>query len=416
MHNAGVTVVVAAGNENQRRLQPVARARAPTRITVGATTSTDARGVVLQLRQLPGHLRAGREHHLRAIGYTVAATAAHARRRMSGTSMASPHVAGVAALYLQGSPSAAPATVTSAIISNATLSKVTSAGIGSPNRLLYSLISSGVGATITGPSSISTAGTHTWQANASGGNGTYTYAWEYRVQGGIWSAAGTASSYSRTVDRSDPDFELRVTVTSGGVTGSDTHLVDVIPVPPPAPTIGGPTGVAAGTHTWTVTSTGGDGTYTYSWEYRVQGGTWSAAGTGASYSRTVAATDPAFELRVTATSAGLTGTDTHLVSVGGPTAGITGPLGVYLASTRTWQANAAGGNGTYTYLWQARMDGGAWSNVGTGELVQPDVLQRADVRAGAEGNGDVRWPHRLRHPLRGRVDRAHVRRVRVLIP
>src|SRR5690606_11729106 len=58
---------------------------------------------------------------------------------ISGTSMASPHVAGAAALYLASNASATPAQVTSAITGNATSGKVTSAGSGSVNRLLYTL-------------------------------------------------------------------------------------------------------------------------------------------------------------------------------------------------------------------------------------------------------------------------------------
>ncbi|AGZ45164.1 putative subtilase-family protease [Actinoplanes friuliensis DSM 7358] len=56
---------------------------------------------------------------------------------ISGTSMAAPHVAGAAALYLAGHPSATPAEVHTAIVSNATPGVVTSPGTGSPNRLLY---------------------------------------------------------------------------------------------------------------------------------------------------------------------------------------------------------------------------------------------------------------------------------------
>ena len=55
--------------------------------------------------------------------------------------MASPHVAGVAALYLADNPSATPAAVHAAVVNNASVDKLTSIGTGSPNRLLYSIFS-----------------------------------------------------------------------------------------------------------------------------------------------------------------------------------------------------------------------------------------------------------------------------------
>jgi subtilisin family serine protease len=53
--------------------------------------------------------------------------------------MASPHVAGVAALYKQFSPGASATTTRNAIVNGSTPNVVTNAGTGSPNRLLYSL-------------------------------------------------------------------------------------------------------------------------------------------------------------------------------------------------------------------------------------------------------------------------------------
>src|SRR6185436_1596988 len=54
----------------------------------------------------------------------------------SGTSMASPHVAGAAALILDASPGLTPSQVRAKLVSNATTGKVTDRK-GSPNRLLF---------------------------------------------------------------------------------------------------------------------------------------------------------------------------------------------------------------------------------------------------------------------------------------
>jgi subtilisin family serine protease len=51
--------------------------------------------------------------------------------------MATPHVVGVAALYLGSNPGASPAAVSSALVSNATANAVKSPGKNSPNKLLF---------------------------------------------------------------------------------------------------------------------------------------------------------------------------------------------------------------------------------------------------------------------------------------
>ena len=53
--------------------------------------------------------------------------------------MASPHVAGVAALYLADHPDASPTEVRDALVNNATNDKVQDPRAGSPNKLLHSL-------------------------------------------------------------------------------------------------------------------------------------------------------------------------------------------------------------------------------------------------------------------------------------
>jgi hypothetical protein len=157
------------------------------------------------------------------------------------------------------------------------------------------------------------------------------------------------------------------------------------PVTAPVPAISGPTSIsAAGTYTWTASATGGNGSYTYSWEYRVQGGTWTSLGvSGASYSRTVATTDPSFELRVTATSAGLTGTASLLVSVTGSGPALSVSVGgdsyLYPGDVGYWYASVTGGNGTVSYQWQYRTSTTTtWTNVGTNS---PSYSRSAPLRS-----------------------------------
>jgi subtilisin family serine protease len=68
---------------------------------------------------------------------SVGITGPDAKATLSGTSMATPHVTGGAALYLCTHPDATPADVAAALTGAATPGKVGSPGAGSPNKLLY---------------------------------------------------------------------------------------------------------------------------------------------------------------------------------------------------------------------------------------------------------------------------------------
>lgn len=129
--NVGITFVLAAGNSNRDACQ-FSPARVAAGITVGATTSSDTRA---------SYSNYGSCLDLFAPGSSITSAWISSNtsiNTISGTSMAAPHVAGVAALYLQSNPTASPATVRNAIVSNATVGVVRSAGSRSPNLLLYS--------------------------------------------------------------------------------------------------------------------------------------------------------------------------------------------------------------------------------------------------------------------------------------
>ncbi len=200
----GVTYAIAAGNSTANACN-YSPARVPEAITVGSTTSSDA---------LSSFSNYGSCVDILAPGSSITSawhTSNTATNTISGTSMATPHVAGAAALYLFSNPTATPASIASALTSSATPNKISGLPSGTPNLLLYTLFGSApppptppAAPTLVSPSNgatdVSTSPTLSW--NASSG------AASYRVQ------VSTSSSFTSTVyDQSG------ITTTSTSVTG-----------------------------------------------------------------------------------------------------------------------------------------------------------------------------------------------------
>ena len=128
--NSGVTYAIAAGNSNTNA-STSSPARVSAAITVGSSTSNDARSSFSNF---------GSVVDIFAPGSSITSawsTSDTAINTISGTSMATPHVAGVAARYLQNNRTASPATVRNAIVNAASLNRLSGIPTGTSNRLLF---------------------------------------------------------------------------------------------------------------------------------------------------------------------------------------------------------------------------------------------------------------------------------------
>jgi serine protease len=210
--NSGVTVVVAAGNNNSTTSCTYTPARVPEAITVGATDSADRRA---------SFSNRGQCLDIWGPGVNIVAASYQgdtSTRSLSGTSMASPHVAGVAALYLANNPSATPTQVEGALEGYATPNKVTDAGTGSPNLLVYARVISDVPTYSVSGTITDSAGTGISGVTVSSGSSTATTG-----SNGAYTLTGLgATTYTLTPSLSGYAFSpasRSVTINNANVTG-----------------------------------------------------------------------------------------------------------------------------------------------------------------------------------------------------
>jgi subtilisin family serine protease len=217
---SGVTYAVAAGNGNFLGIAQNAcnysPSREPSAITVSATDNTDTKASWANYGTC-----------VDIFGPGVSITSSWydgGTKTISGTSMATPHVVGAAALYLEANPGATPAQVAAALVDNATLNVVKSGGSGSPNRLLYSAFIGG-GSSGTAPvasfTSSCTALTCNFDASGSTALADATYGWTF---GDVSSGSGKTASHTYN---GTGDYPVTLTVTDANGSNSTTQTVSV---------------------------------------------------------------------------------------------------------------------------------------------------------------------------------------------
>lgn len=245
----GVVFCVAAGNDGKLAAN-YSPARLAAAITVGATSSTDA---------FASWSNYGSSVDLNAPGVNIKSdyySSTTATATMSGTSMATPHVTGVAALYLEQFPTATPATVQSALVAAATSNVITSIKTGTPNLLLYSLFG---GSTPTAPAAptlssptnaatnVSTSPTLSWAASSGATSYTYQVSTSSSFTSYVYNASTTATSIALSGLSAGTTYYWRVSATNSAGTSDYSTVYGFTTASgsaPSAPTLTSPSNAA----------------------------------------------------------------------------------------------------------------------------------------------------------------------------
>ncbi|MFM8600882.1 MAG: S8 family serine peptidase [Actinomycetota bacterium] len=401
----GIVFAVAAGNENTNAClrSPASEASA---ITVGATASNDWRASFSNY---------GTCVDIFAPGQSITSswpTDDTSVRTISGTSMATPHVAGAAALYLQANPAATPATVARDLLGAATTGIVANAGAGSPNRMLYTAsFEPAPPSAPSAPGSLSAVAGNaqvqlSWPPPSFDGGAAVTdYVVEFSTDGTTWSVFDDGISASRAANvtglTNGVTHRFRVSAVNTVGTGAPSPVAAATPVVPGTATAPqGLSGTAgrqvAGLYWSAPLSNGGSAVTDYVIEYVTPSvTTWTLmpdpVSTSVSASLTGLTANVAHTFRVSAVNSAGTGAPSNTVTLT-PTA-VTAPsaprypsasarlLGAYVA----WSSPSdTGGSAVTSYVVDWSVDNGTtWS-----APVRVEPTLRAVELTGLVGNTD----------------------------
>jgi hypothetical protein len=268
---SGVTYGVAAGNGNALGVAQNAcnssPSRVPTAITVSATTISDAKASFANF---------GTCVDIFAPGVDITSswwTSTTATNTISGTSMATPHVVGAAALVLAANPTWTPQQVRDFLVNNATNGVVTNPGTGSPNKLLFVVngtptgndfslstapasgtVTQGNATTTTVSTAITSGAAQTVSLSASGLPSGATSAFN---PASVTSGGSSTLTISTSTSTPAGTYPITITGTGTSATHTTTFSLNVAPIgggcPSPGQKLGNP-GFETASAPWTATA------------------------------------------------------------------------------------------------------------------------------------------------------------------
>ena len=325
---SGIAYAVAAGNDSANACTGSPN-KLPEAITVGATENTDA---------MASYSNFGTCLDIFAPGSSI--TSANYNNNtgtsvLSGTSMASPHVAGAAALVLARNTSATPQQIRDTLLAEATTDVLTGIKAGSPNKLLY-VTDTGGGPTVDNPPVAAFTVSCTNLActfNGSGSTddkGIASYAWTFGD-----STGGSGATVSKTYSAAGT-YTVALTVTD---TTSQTNATSQSVTVSAAPTGSGP---CSDCTTKTGTLASGGTAYDPS-----ANGFASNGGQFKGYLRGPAGTD--FDLYLEKLTSGILGTSWSSVASAATTGSSEDVVYTGTAGTYRWRLKSYSGAGAYTF-------------------------------------------------------------------
>jgi hypothetical protein len=222
-------------------------------------------------------------------------------------------------------------------------------------------------------------------SGVSGGNGTYTYQWQSSPDNSTWTNITGASATTYSPGALTATTYYRVVVTSNSATASSpSATVTVYPTLQSGSISPSSQAINYNTAPSTLTSSGvsgGSGTYTYQWQSSTNNSTWTniSGATSSTYSPGPLTASTYYQLVVTSNGVSATSSSVEITVYTALQAGAINPASQSIPLNTTPSSlsltGVLGGNGSYSYVWQASTDDVNWSNAGsTTTSFQPGAL------------------------------------------